>query len=137
MPIHKKGDKETLENYRSVSLLPICGKIFERLIYNEMFGFFLDKGFISANQSGFKPGDSCINQLLSITHNIYKPFDDVYQVRGVFLDISKAFGKVWHDGLIFKLQEDGISGNLLNVLKHFLTNRKQRVVLKWAISFMD
>ena len=129
MPIHKKGDKQTLKNYRPVSLLPICGKIFERLIYNEMFGFFLDKGLISDNQSGFKPGDSCINQLLSITHNIYKSFDDGYEVRGVFLDISKAFYKVWHDGLIFKLQENGISGNLLNVLKHFLTNRKQRVVL--------
>ena len=47
----------------------------------------------------------------------------------VFLDISKAFDKVWHDDLIFKLQENGISGNLLKVLKHFLTNRKQRVVL--------
>ena len=129
VPIHKKGDKQTLKNYRPVSLLPICGKIFERLIYNEMFGFFLDKGLISANQSGFKPGDSCINQLLSITHNIYKSFDDGYEVRGVFLDISKAFDKVWHDGLIFKLQENGISGNLLKVLKHFLTNRKQRVVL--------
>ena len=58
-----------------------------------MFGFFLDKGLISANQSGFKPGDSCINQLLSITHNIYKSFDDGYEVRGVFLDISKAFDK--------------------------------------------
>ena len=87
MPIHKKGDKETLKNYRPVFLLPICGKIFERLIYNEMFGFFLDKGLISANQSGFKPGDSCINQLLSITHNIYKSFDDGYEVRRVFLDI--------------------------------------------------
>ena len=74
-----------------------------------MFGFFVDKGLISANQSGFKPGDSCINQLLSITHNIYKSFDDGYEVRGVFLDISKAFDKVWHDGLIFKLQENGIS----------------------------
>ena len=129
MPIHKKSDKQTLKNYRPVSLLPICGKIFERLIYNKMFGFFLDKGLISANQSGFKPRDSCINQLLSIMHNIYESFDAGYEVRGVFLDISKAFDKVWHIGLIFKLQENGISGNLLNVLKRFLTNRKQRVVL--------
>ena len=89
-----------------------------------MFGFFLDKGLISANQSGFKPGDSCINQLLSITHNIYKSFDDGYEVRGAFLDISKAFDQDWHDGLIFKWQENGISGNLLKVLKHFLANRK-------------
>ena len=129
VPIHKKGDKQTLKNYRPVSLLPICGKIFERLIYNEMFGFFLDKGLISANQSGFKPGDSCINQLLSITHNICKSFDDGYEVRGVFLDMSKTFDKVWQDGLIFKQQEKGISRNLLKFLKHFLTNRKQRIVL--------
>ena len=94
-----------------------------------MFGFFLDKDLISANQSGFKPEDSCMNQLLSITHNIYKSFDDGYGVRSVFLDISKAFDKVWHDGLIFKLQENGISGNLLKVLKCFLTNREQTVVL--------
>ena len=94
-----------------------------------MFGFFLHKGLISANQSGFETGDSYINQLLLITYNIYKSLDDSYEVRGVFLDFSKAFGKVWYDVLIFKLQENGISGNLLKVLKHFLTNGKQRVVL--------
>ena len=49
-----------------------------------MFGFFLEKGLISVNQWGFKPGDSCINQLLSITHDIYKSFDDGYEVRGGF-----------------------------------------------------
>ena len=61
VPIHKKGDKQTLKNYRPVSLLPICGKILERLIFNEMFKFFNDSELISPNQSGFKPGDSCIN----------------------------------------------------------------------------
>ena len=67
VPIHKKGDKQILKNYRPVSLLPICGKIFERLIFNELFNFLLENNLISPNQSGFKPGDSCINQLLSIT----------------------------------------------------------------------
>ena len=98
---------------------------------------FLLEALISANQSGFKPGDSCINQLLLITHNIYKSFDDGYEVRGVFLDISKAFDKVWHDGLIFKLQENGILGNLLKFLKHLLTNRKQRVVLNGQSSWTN
>ena len=103
VPIHKKGDKKSLKNCYTVSLLRICSTIFERLLYNVMFGFFLDKGLISANESGFKPGDSCINKLLWITHNIYKSFNDGYEVRGIFLDISKALDKVWHDGLIFKL----------------------------------
>ena len=66
-----------------------------------MFSFILDKDLILASQSGFKPGDSCINQLLSITHNIYKSFDDGYEVRSFFFDISKAFDKVWHDGLLY------------------------------------
>ena len=115
VPIHKKGDKQTLKNCRPVSLLPICGKIFERIIFNEMIRFFLDNKLILTNQSGFKPGDSCINQLLSITHEIYKSFDDGLEVRSVFLDISKAFDKVWHEGVIFKLKQNGISGDLLNI----------------------
>ena len=115
VPIHKKGDKQTLKNYRPVSLLPICGKTFERLLFNEMFRFFLDNKLISTNQSGFKPGDSCMNQLLPITHEIYKSFDDGLEIRSVFLDISKAVDKVWHEGVIFKLNKNGISGDLLNI----------------------
>ena len=132
--VHKKGNKQTLENYRPVSLLPICGKIFERLIYNSLFEFFIANELISSNQSGFKPGDSCINQLLSITHEIYKSFDDGYEVRGVFLDISKAFDKVWHNGLIYKLKQNGVSGDLLNLIIDFLDARKQRVVLNGQYS---
>ena len=134
VPVHKKGDKKCLKNYRPVSLLPICGKIFERLIFNEMFRFLIENNLISSNQSGFNPGDSCINQLLSITHEIYKPFDDGFEVRGVFLDISKAFDKVWHKGIIFKLQQNGISGKLLRVLSDFLKDRKQRVILNGQFS---
>ena len=84
VPIHKKGDKRTLKNYRTVSLLPICGKILERLMFNEMFEFFIENKLISSSQSGFKPGDSCINQLLSITHEIYSSFDEGLEVRSVF-----------------------------------------------------
>ena len=82
-----------------------------------------------SSQSGFKPGDSCINQLLSITHDIYQSFDNGFEVRGVFLDISMTFDKVWHKGLIFKLKQNGVAGNFLNTLADFLKDRKQRVVL--------
>ena len=124
VPIHKKGDKQILKNYRPVSLLPTYGKIFERLIFNELFNFLLENILISPNQSGFKPGGSCINQLLSITHEIYNSFDDGLEVRNVFFDISKAFDKVWHKGLLFKLSQNGISGNLLDLLSSFLRDRK-------------
>ena len=60
-----------------------------------MFSFFLANNLLAPNQSGFKPGDSCINQLQSITHEIYSSFDNGFEVRSVFLDISKAFNKVW------------------------------------------
>ena len=63
-------------------------------MFNEMFQFFIENKLISTSQSGFKPGNSCINQLLSITHEIYSSFDEGLEVRSVFLDISKSFGKV-------------------------------------------
>ena len=86
---------------------------------------FIEDELISPNQSGFKLGDSCINQLSAISHEIYNSFDDGFEVRGVFLDISKMFDKVWHEGLIFKLKQNCISGNLLNLLRDFLRNRKK------------
>ena len=99
-----------------------------------MFRFFLDNKLIKTNQSGFRPADSCINQLLSITHEIYKSFDDGLEVRSVFLDISKAFDKVWHEGVILKLEQNGISRDVLNILTDFLSNRKQRFVLNGQVS---
>ena len=117
-------ENQKLENHRQVSLLPICGKILERFMCNEMFNFFIENKLISSNQSGFKPGDSCINQLLSITQEIYESFDLGLEVRSIFLDISKAFDKVWHDGIIYKLAQNGISENLLNLLDDFLKERK-------------
>ena len=67
-----------------------------------MFSFVLTNNLLVPNQSGFKPGESCINQFLLITHEIYSSFDDEFEVRSVFFDISKAFDKVWHEGIIFK-----------------------------------
>ena len=70
-----------------------------------MFRFFLDNTLITMNQPGFKPGDPCINQLLSIIHEIYNCFYDGLEVRSIFLDIFKAFDKVWHEVVIFKLEK--------------------------------
>ena len=129
VPAHKKGNKQNLKNYRPISLLPVAGKIFERILYNNMYEFFTENNLISPNQSGFKPGDLCINQRLSITHEIYKSFDAGLEVPGIFLDISKALDKTWHQGLLYKLKQNGISGKLFDIITTFLNFRKQRVVL--------
>ena len=63
------------KNYRPVSLLPICSKIFEKVIFNLLFKYLDDNNLLTRNQSGFRPGHSCVHQLLSITHKIYKSFD--------------------------------------------------------------
>ena len=112
------------KNYRLVSLLPI---FFKRLVFNALFNFFLQNKLFTPCQSGFITGDSCVSQLLSITHEIYQSFD----LGGTFLDISKAFDKIWHEGLIFKLKTYGTDGKLLKLLENYLTDRQQRICFKW------
>ena len=86
--------------------------------------FFIKNVIILQNQSGFKPGHSSVTQFLLVTHKIYKLLSDGFDARCVFLDMSKAFNKVWIEGIIFKLKQNGMSGKLLN-LRNFLRNRKQ------------
>ena len=102
VPVHKKNDKQLVKKYCPISLLPVCGKSVECVLYNSLFNFLNQNYLTSPAQSGFRPGGSCINQLLSITHEIYYSMDEGCEIYGVFLDISKEFDKVWHDGLIFK-----------------------------------
>ena len=66
----QKGDKQLL--YRPVSLLSICGKVFEHIIFNDLFKYFKEYNLLSPHQSGFIPGDSCVQQLIAINHGIYK-----------------------------------------------------------------
>ena len=136
VPVHKKDDKSILKNYRPISLLPICAKIFEKLVFKHLYNYLISNDLITKKQSGFRPGDSTTNQLMDFVHDIYKSFDHrkSLKVRAVFLDISKAFDKVWHEGLLFKLKQNGIDGLLLNVLSSYLSNRKQRVVLNGSNS---
>ena len=135
-PIFKKGDKQLIKNYRPISLLPICGKILEKVIFNNLYSYLHTNNLITKNQSGFRAGDSTTNQLLYLLDEIHQSFDSPksLEVRAVFLDISEAFDKVWHDGLIFKLEQNGISGNLLKLFQNYLSSRKQRVVLNGSYS---
>ena len=136
MPVHKKNEKNLKGNYRPISLLPIFGKILEKLVYDSLYTHLVSCELLNPNQSGFRPGDSTINQLISITHTIFKVFNcnPPLDVRSVYLDLSKAFDRVWHDGLICKLKRCGVSGQLLSLVENFLKNRKQRTVLNGQCS---
>ena len=101
-----------------------------------MFNYFRQNNLFTECQFGFILGDSCVAQLLSVTNEIYQSFDcsPTRDIMGFFLDISKAFDKVWHEGLLFKLQSYGVEGNLLRLLKNYVTGRQQRVVLNGQTS---
>ena len=132
VPVHKKESTNLIKNYRPISLLPIFSKIFEQLIFNSLFNYFMQNKIFTDCQSGFILGGSwCVAQLLSITHEICKSFDcnSPADTRGIFLDISKSFNKIWHEALIFKLKTYEIDGELLKLLINYLEDCKQRVVL--------
>ena len=123
--------KNLIKNYLPVSLLPIFSKIYERVIYNVLFNYFKSNKLFAPSQSGFVPDDSCIAQLLSIIYEMQTGFDNNPPVdgKGVVVDVSKAFDKVWHIGLLFRLKAHGVDGELLSLLENYLQNRKKRVVL--------
>lgn len=99
-----------------------------------MYNFFLDNDSLTKHQSGFRPKDSTVNQLAYLYHAFCEALDNHKDLRIVFCDISKAFDKVWHKGLIYKLKRAGISGNLLCLLTNYLSNRKQRVHIRGQTS---
>ena len=103
IPIFKKDDRQSKVNYRPVSLLAYLSKISEKIVFIRLYNFLLDINFLNPFQSGFRPGDTTVNQLILITHKIYEALEQGKEVRMVFLDISKAFDKVWHKGLLLNV----------------------------------
>ena len=92
-----KRQKKLVKNYHPINLLPLFSKIFEKALYNSLCDHLVSKKLFTPPKSGFLPGDSCTTQFLSIIHEVPINFDNKHtvDVRGVFLDIFKAFDKVW------------------------------------------
>jgi hypothetical protein len=128
-PIHKKNDRTSVSNYRPISLLSCVGKIQERIVYRCLYKYLMDNNLLTWKNSGFKELDSAINQLLFITNKIHLALEDGKEICMVFLDVSKAFDRVWHSGLLNKLRCMGVEGRLFDWLCNYLTDRQIRVVV--------
>ena len=134
IPIPKKGDNSDPSNFRPVSLLCSVGKLQERIVFKHIHNFLIENDLIYKYQSGFLSKHSTTFQLIDIYHHICQAIDNNQYACMVFLDVSKAFDRVWHRGLIFKLRQYGIDGDLLTWITDYLDDRKQRVVIKSYMS---
>ena len=133
-PVPKTVDLSLVSNYRPVSLVNSEDKVLERLVSKHSFNHLRDNNLLSSLQSGFLPGDSTVNRLTFLYNTFCQALDSGKEVRAVFCDISKAFDRVWHAGLLAKLQAAGASGNIHAWFADYLSDRKQLVVLSGAVS---
>jgi hypothetical protein len=125
--IHKKGKKTDPSNYRPISLLPVCSKVLERCIYNNIIAEI--RPLISNSQHGFLANSSTSTQLLTFFNTITNMADNKDDIDLVYFDLSKAFDSVPHPPVLRKLTTFGVNGILLKWFTDYLTDRKQRVVL--------
>ena len=133
VPIHKKGSKSNVENYRPISLTSIVMKQFEKVVRMKLMK--LCENFINDNQHGFLPKKSCTTQMVAFTDSLAVALNDNFRVDTIYFDFMKAFDSVNHDLLLHKLKyKYKVDGQLLRFLKCYLKNRKQQVVISSATS---
>ena len=129
-PIYKRsGPRNDKANFRPISILPTLSKVCESIVHERLLSHCIENCIISERQAAYLKGDSTMSQLLYIVHFIRTNWGKKNIVQGAFLDISAAFDKVWHKGLLAKLNQIGISGNLIDLFASYLINRKQCVVI--------
>ena len=120
IPVNKKNDKWFANIYWPFSLPPISGRFYQKIIFNRIYNFLLEENLLNPNESGFCSFDTCANQLVAITHEIFTAFNcsPPLKVRSVFLDTSKAFNKIQYEDLLNKRKSMGISGQLQKRLEN-------------------
>ena len=130
VPVLKNvGERSTAKNYRLVSLLSVVSKVFEKLVNNRIVDHLEKCGLFSDFQYGFRSSRSTADLLTVLSDRIARAFNRSGATLTVALDISKAFDRVWHAGLLHKLKSYGISGQIFGLIFSFLSNRRLRVVL--------
>ena len=129
VPIHKSGERTLAENYRPVSLESILVKSLERIIHKHIMKFLTHHSLPSESQHGFKEARSRVTQLLQLLHSWFSSLEKGNSVNVIFLDFAKAFDRVSHYHLFYKLQCDGNRGRLLSWFHDYLSDRTQRVII--------
>ncbi len=130
VPVHKKGSKADVENYRPISLTCLVAKIFERIIKDELLLRINHQ--LDQRQHGFLNNKSCTTNMIDFSENLALSINDCHSMSTdiVYFDFSKAFDSVHHDIILYKLKyRYGIDGRLLKFIKNYLCDRKQCIVL--------
>lgn len=128
IPLHKNGHKDSIKNYRPISILPVFGKLFEKLLYPYIAWHV--KNIITLHQHGFTSSRSTATNLVAFTNNLTNSIDKKSCIDVIYTDFSKAFDSVNHNILIQKLSNCGITGILLNWCQSYLDNRQSKVAIK-------
>ena len=134
IPLFKQGDSSDLNNYRPISVISVVAKVFERIVYDQLYNFLSTEGIISDQQSGFRSLHSTVSALLEATDSWAFNIDRGYVNAVVFLDLKKAFDTVDHEILLAKMSRYGIQGTSLDWFKSYLTNRTQRCSVNGYLS---
>ena len=136
IPIHKKGCKLNISNYRPISLLPFMSKLFEKCIYNRLIDHASTCNIFTSSQFGFRKGRSTQDAILALTENIYHSFNqtDGSFCLNLFIDFKKCFDTINHEILLNKLSMYGIRGSFLNLIRNYLTGRTQSVRVNKYVS---
>lgn len=133
-PFHKGGAKDSVNNYRPVSLTSTCCKTLEHVLAKHLTEFLEEHKLMGEQQHGFRRGFSTVTILTEVTHFINRVLDDRGQVDIIFLDFRKAFDKIPHQKLLHKLSAILQNDELINWIRAYLTNREQVVCIKGTIS---
>ena len=133
-PVFKTGTKHKPENYRPISLTSVVVKILEKIIRKELLKYLDENRILSEKQHGFRTGYSCLTNLLVARESWCALKDQKLPIDVAYIDFSKAFDKVPHNRLLYKLRNVGIGGNLLMWIKDFLVGRQQRVRVNSKLS---